>query len=44
VIYKSKLERKKNEYLVNTELQKGFYFVEIVYEGQGIKRKKIIIE
>jgi hypothetical protein len=44
VLFKTKLERKKYNYLLNTELQKGFYFVEIVYEGQGIKRKKIIVE
>jgi hypothetical protein len=44
LIYKTKLERKKYNYTLDTELQKGFYFVEIVYEGQGIRRKKIIIE
>jgi hypothetical protein len=44
VIFKTKLERKKYNYNINTEMKKGFYFVEIVYEGQGIKRRKIIIE
>jgi hypothetical protein len=43
-IYKSKLERKKYNYLVNTEVQKGFYFVEIIYDNTAIKRKKIIVE
>jgi hypothetical protein len=44
VIYKSKLERKKNEYLINTELQKGFYFVEVIYENNSIRRKKIVVQ
>jgi hypothetical protein len=47
VMYKTKLQRSVTSsevekiYPIKTELQKGFYFVEVVYEGQGIKRKKI---
>jgi hypothetical protein len=43
-IYKSKLERKKYSYLVNTELQKGFYLIEVIYENNSIRRKKVVVQ
>jgi hypothetical protein len=44
VIFKTSLERKKYEYAINSELQKGFYIMEVLYERHGIKRKKIIVD
>jgi hypothetical protein len=41
ILFKTELRRKQNVYSINTELPKGFYFVEVIYEGQKIKRKKI---
>jgi hypothetical protein len=43
-IFKLSIEKNKYEYAILNEIAKGFYFVEMVYEGQSIKRKKIIIE
>jgi hypothetical protein len=44
IVYKINIKRKTNEYSLNQILQKGFYVVEIIYEGQSIKRKKIIVD
>jgi hypothetical protein len=44
VVFKTRLERKQKEYLIDREVQRGFYFVEIMYENQSIARKKIIVE
>ncbi len=42
-IFKTKLERKQNDYAIDRDLEQGFYFVEIIYNGNSIKRKKIVI-
>jgi hypothetical protein len=34
----------ETNYVINIELQKGFYFVDLIHEGVSIKRKKIILE
>jgi hypothetical protein len=44
IIFKTPLIRKQNEYTIGHKLQKGFYFIEVIYQGQSIKRKKIIID
>jgi hypothetical protein len=43
-IFKTRLERKKDVYVLQNEIGKGFYFVEVVYEGKSIKRKKVIVD
>jgi hypothetical protein len=43
-VYKTNLERKKNAYSINSEMKKGFYFMEVVYGGQSVKRKKVIVD
>jgi hypothetical protein len=43
-IFNTKLERKKYNYTLDVALQKGFYYVDLIYDGISIKRKKIIIE
>jgi hypothetical protein len=42
IIFKTPLIRKQNEYTIGHKLQKGFYFVEVIYQGQSIKRKKVL--
>jgi hypothetical protein len=43
-IFKTDLKRKQNEYSINRVLQKGFYYVDIIYNQVSIRRKKIIID
>jgi hypothetical protein len=43
-IFKTDLKRKQNAYSIDSELKKGFYFVEIIYENNAIKRKKIVVD
>jgi hypothetical protein len=44
VIYKRKLERKKYNYPIQEQLSKGFYFVEVIYENNSIRRKKVVVQ
>ncbi len=43
-IYKTELKRKQNDYAIDRDLEQGFYFVEIIYNGNVIKRKKIVVD
>jgi hypothetical protein len=44
IMFETKLKQKQNEYSINKALPKGFYVVEVMYNGQSIKRKKIICD
>jgi hypothetical protein len=44
IIFETTLKRNKNEYSIGQVLPNGFYMVEVMYEGQSIKRKKIICD
>jgi hypothetical protein len=41
VIFKTKINRNQNIYTLDKEIPNGFYFMEVAYEGNSIKRKKL---
>jgi hypothetical protein len=43
-VFKTSIEKNKYEYAIQNEIAKGFYFVEIIYDNNAIKRKKIVVE
>jgi hypothetical protein len=44
VIFKTKIKRKQNTYSINQYLNKGFYYLDLIYENNSIKRKKIVVQ
>jgi hypothetical protein len=44
VVYKTKINRNQKNYSIDKRLAKGFYFMEVVYGGYSVKRKKVVID